>query len=85
MLVTSVKEINSLRKEINSLLSRRMLNIYLEVTTEKNQHSQNFVFLSFKNLSPSQFLKNSNSRRYHWVLKPAKLRGLGANLCVTSI
>ena len=31
----SVKEINELLKEINSLLSKGMINIYLKVTTEK--------------------------------------------------
>ena len=49
------KEINRLRKEINRLLSKRMLNIYLKVTIEAN--------------SPGQFLGSSNSRRYQWILK----------------
>ena len=35
-----------LRKEINRLLSKGMLNIYLKVTIVKNWHSQNFDFLS---------------------------------------
>ena len=34
--VNSVKEINRLRIEINSLLSKGMSNIYLKVTIEKN-------------------------------------------------
>ena len=35
----------------------------------KNWRSQNFDFLSSKNLSLGQFLKSSNLRRYHWILK----------------
>ena len=51
-----IKEINMLRKEINRLLSKGMSNIYLKVTfEEKNWRSQNFDFLSLKNLSPGQF------------------------------
>ena len=57
MFFNSIKEINRLRKEINSLLSKGMSNIYLKVTIEeKNQRSQNFDFLGLKNLSPGQFL-----------------------------
>ena len=56
-------------KEINRSISRRMSNIYLKVTIEKNWRSQNFDFLSLRNLSPGQFLGSSNSRRYHWILK----------------
>ena len=48
MFFTSVKKINRLRKEINWLLSKGMLNIYLKATTEKNWRSQNFEFLSLK-------------------------------------
>ena len=69
MFFNSIKEINRLRKEINRLLSKGMSNIYLKVTIEKNWRSQNFDFLSLKNLSPGQFLGSSNSRRYHWILK----------------
>ena len=46
-----------------------MSNIYLKVTLEKNWRSQNFDFLSLKNLSLGQFFVSSNSRRYHWILK----------------
>ena len=42
-------------KEINWLISKGMLNIYLKVTIEKKWHSQNFDFLSLKNLSSGQF------------------------------
>ena len=55
MFFNSIKEINRLRKEINRLLSKGMLNIYLKITIEKNWCSQNFDFLSLKNLSPGQF------------------------------
>ena len=60
---------NRLKKEINRLLSKGMSNIYLKVTIEKNWRSQNFDFLSLKNLSPGQFLGSPNSQRYHWILK----------------
>ena len=62
------KETNSLKKEINRLLSTGMSNINLKVT-KKNWHSQNFDFLSLKNLSPDPFLGSSSSRRYHWIFK----------------
>ena len=35
MLFSSIKETNRLLKELNRLLSKRMSNIYLEVTTER--------------------------------------------------
>ena len=38
-------------KEINRLKGEGMSNIYSTVTTEKNLRSQNFTFLSLKNLS----------------------------------
>ena len=41
---------------MNSLLNKRMPNIYLKVTIEKNCRSQNFYFLSLKNLLPRQIL-----------------------------
>ena len=63
MFFNSVKEINKLRKEINKLLNKGMSNIYLNVTIEKNWRSQNFDFLSLKNLSPGQFWGSSNSGR----------------------
>ena len=40
---------------MNRLLSKKMSNIYFKVTVEKNWRSQNFDFLSLKNLSPGQF------------------------------
>ena len=53
-------------EEIDKLISKeRMSNIYLKVTIGKNRRSQNFNFLSLKNLPPSQFMWSSNSRRYH--------------------
>ena len=68
MFFCSIKEINRLRKEINRLLSKGMSSIYLKVTIEKKR-SQNFDFLSLRNLSPGEFLGSSNSRRYHLILK----------------
>ena len=58
MFFNSVKEMDR-RKEINRLLSKGMSNIYLNVTTEKKWRSQNFNFLSLKNLSPGQSLGGS--------------------------
>ena len=56
MFFGSIKEINRLRKEINTLLSKEISNVYLKVTIkEKNWYSQNFDFLGLKNLSPDQF------------------------------
>ena len=45
----------SLIKEINKLVIKGMSNIYLKKIIEKNWRSQNFTFLSLKNLSPGQF------------------------------
>ena len=56
-------------KGINRLISKEMSNINLKATVEENWHSQNFNFLSLKNLSPGQFLGSSNSRRYHWIFE----------------
>ena len=72
MFFTSIIEINRirkgtnrLRKEISRLLSKGMSNISLKIPIEKNWHSQNFVFLILKYLSPGQFLASTNSRRDH--------------------
>ena len=54
-------------KGINRLISKGMSNISLKVTIEKNWRSQNFNFLSLKNLYPGQFLGSSNLSRYHWI------------------
>ena len=65
MFFNPIKEINRLRKEVNRLISEGLSNIYIKVTIEKNWRSQNFDFLSLKNLSPGPFLGSSNSRKYH--------------------
>ena len=52
------------RKEINRLSSKGRPNVYLKNTIEKRR-SQNFDFLSLKNLSQDQLLESSNSSRYH--------------------
>ena len=54
-------------KEINRLTSNGMLNICKKDAIEKNWRSQNFDFLSLKDLSPGQFLWRSH--KYHWILK----------------
>ena len=59
----------SLMKETNKLISKGIWNIYWKVAIE-NWRSQNFDYVSLKNLSLGQFLESSNSRRYHWILKP---------------
>ena len=46
-----------------------MSNINLKVTIEKNWRSQNFDFVSWKNLLPGQFLVSSSSEWYNWILK----------------
>ena len=58
-------EINRLRKEINRLLSRGMLNIYLKVFIVEKLTFSKLQFSRLKNLSPGEFFVNSNSRRYH--------------------
>ena len=81
----SFKEIKSLSKEINRLLSKGMSNIYLTVTFEKKWRTHNFHFKSLKSSLPDQFLGNSNSRRYHWIFKllvATEKSGLEAKLCV---
>ena len=66
MFFNLVKETNSLRKEINRLLSNGMSNIFDMLLLRR---SQNFDFLGLKNLIPRQFLGSSNSCTYHWILK----------------
>ena len=61
MFFNSFKEIKRLSKEINRLLSKRMSNIYLKITTEKKQHTQNFNFLNLKSLLPGKILGSSNT------------------------
>ena len=46
-----------------------MSNINSKGTIEKNWCSQNFNFLSLKNLSPGQSLGSSNSGKYYWIFK----------------
>ena len=71
MSLNSIKEINrlfkdSLLKEINSLLSKGISNIYLKVTLEKYSKLR---YSEFKKFVLCQFLGSSNSRRYHWIFK----------------
>ena len=65
--IEEIKEINRLRKD--RLLSKRMSNIYLKATFEKNWRSRNLNFPSLKNVSPGLFLGSLNSPRHHWMLK----------------
>ena len=58
MFFNSAIEVNRFRKEINRLLSKGMSNIYLKATVEKILASQDFDFLSLKNLLLGQFWKD---------------------------
>ena len=61
MFFNSIKEINRLRKEINSLFSKGMSDIYLTVNLEeKNWRSQNLDLLDLKFVTIS-VLGSSNS------------------------
>ena len=66
MFFNPIKEINRLRKEINRLLSKGMSNIHLKVIVEMFSKLR---FSGFKNLLSGQFLRSSNSRRCHGILK----------------
>ena len=55
MFFNSIKELNTLRKEINRLLPKGMSNIYVKVTIKKNWRSINFDFLSLKNCHQISF------------------------------
>ena len=55
MSFNSIKEMNTLRKEINRLFSKEMSDIYLKVLLRKVAYSK-FNFISLNILSPSQFL-----------------------------
>ena len=56
MFFNSIKKINTVRKEINRLLSKVMWNIFLKIAIkDKNWRPQNFDFLSLKILSLGQF------------------------------
>ena len=68
MFFNSVKEINRLRKEIYKLLSKRMSNTYFKVGIEEKWGTQIFDFPILKISLPDQFLRSSNSRKYHWIL-----------------
>ena len=56
-------------KEIDSLISQGMSNIYVKVTIGKKWPTQNFDFLNLQSSSSSQFLGSSNSCKYHWIFK----------------
>ena len=79
MFFNPIEEISRLRKK-KRLLSKGMWNIYLKFTIEeKNWCSENFDFLSLKNLSPCQFW----GAPAHSILKllvATRIRGLGAKL-----
>ena len=62
------KKKNRFTKEINTLSSKGMSNIYLKVTIEE-KNSKLKKKIGLKNLSPGQILGSSNSQRCHWLLK----------------
>ena len=60
MFFNSIKEINMLREDINTLVGKGIWNIYLKVIIEeKNWPSQSFDFLGLKNFLPQ--IKNQRS------------------------
>ena len=80
MFLSSVKEINRLRKEVNRLLSKGMPNIYLKVAIKKKWRTQNFKFVCrsvFGELQLTQIISN-----YPTSSCNLKIRGLNAKLCV---
>ena len=58
----SIKEINRLRKEINTLLSKGMSNIYLKVTIETFSKLR---FYGVKKFATRSVLGSFNPRKYH--------------------
>ena len=61
-----------------------MSNIYLKVTIEKNWRSQNFDFLSLRNLSPVQFLLHI-FEFLNFLLQLRNLRSGNKTVCGFSI
>ena len=57
---SSVKELNTLLKEKNRLLIKRMLDFYLKVTIDKNWHTQNFEVSFWGALTDADIFKLSN-------------------------
>ena len=81
---SSIQEINRSLKDINRVLSKGMLNIYVKFILGKSR-TENFNFLNLKNSSPGQFFGSSNSRRYgifKLFVITSESRGLGAKVCV---
>ena len=70
-------------KEINSLISKGMANIYLKVTIKKNRHSQNFNFLNLKDSSSSRALTQANIMNFKIFCLNLKIIGMKAKLCLT--
>ena len=83
MFINPINEINRLRKEINSLLSKGMSNIYLKVTYEtfpklRFSVSKKFVTRSvFGEFQLTQISLNFKTSRCS-----LKTQGLGAKQCV---
>ena len=79
----SIKEINSLRKEINRLLSKGMSNIYLKVTIKKFSKLR---FSGFKKFVTSSVFGELQLTQISLNFKTSccnlKIKGLEAELCV---
>ena len=69
VLSNSIKEINTLGKEINKLLSKNMPKTHVKVTIEENWRTQNLDFPNLKSFCTDKFLGCSNPCRYHWIFK----------------
>ena len=54
---------------LNKLLFLSYNSKWMNKLIKKKWRSQNFSFLSLKNLSSGQFLESSKSRKYHLILK----------------
>ena len=85
MFFNSVKEINRLRKQINGLLSKGMLNIYWSYYWEKLTFSK-LQFSKFKKLVTRSVFEELQLTQISLNFKTSccnlKIRGLGAKLCV---
>ena len=83
MFLNSIKKMNRLRKEINSLLSKGMSNVYLKVTNEMFAKLPNSKFKKFVTRSVFGELQITQvSLNFKTSCCNLKNRGLGTKLCV---
>ena len=85
MFFNLIKEVNNLRKEINRLLSKAMLNIYLKTTVEEKWRTQNFDLKFKKFVSRWDFGEHQLTKilfDFQTSCCNLKINGLGAKLFV---